>query len=457
MRMDRRLLLTVILVLALTTAGFVFGWAMARGDTASQLPIQLKQCYQLALGGELPAAGPKLAAVEIAPDSAFKQVMSLLKDQYVDPIKDDKPLFYGAIRGMMRSMGDPYTLFMSPDEYTEFKDENRGEITGIGATLWVTEAEPDPKGQPLPSIRCPNCGADIAHYKQPRITIKSPLPGTPAAKANLRAGDIILKIQDRDKKPQSTLGMDLVDAVELIRGPEGTKVTLSIARKDRPKPFDVTLQRARVNVPSVESKMLEDDIGYLRLNLFMERTETEMVSALDQLKKDHARGLVLDLRNNPGGGFDVCRTVANFFLKKDATVVITQDRTHHERAYKAADAFPHVNWPLVVLVNEGSASASEILAGAIRDNKVGELVGEKTFGKGLVQTIFPMGDGSALRITTARYLTPNKTDINKKGIEPDKMVKLPDTEPGDPIEFLSDRDTQAKAALGLLRNKMARK
>jgi len=454
---NRRVLLVTMLVLTLTTAGFLMGYVRGQGIPISEFPREVQATYRLALGGQLPAAAAAGPEAELTPEQNFREVMALLKDQYVDPIKDDKVLVYGALRGMMRSLNDPYTLFMAPSEYTEFKDENRGEIMGIGASLWVTEAEPDPKDQPLPSIRCPNCGADIAHYKQPRITVKSPLAGTPAAKANLRAGDIILKIQDRDKKPQSTLGMDLTDAVDLIRGPEGTKVTLTIARRGRPKPFDVTLTRTRVTVPSVESKVLEDQIGYVRLNLFMERTESELVSALDKLRNDHVRGLILDLRNNPGGSFDVCRTVAGYFLKKDDSVVITQDRAHAERVYRAVEGVPHVNWPLVLLVNEGSASASEILAGAIRDHKVGDLVGTTTFGKGLVQTIFPMGDGSALRITTARYLTPNKTDINKKGIEPDEVVKWPDTEPGDPIEFLSDRDNQAKVAVGLLRNKMAQR
>jgi carboxyl-terminal processing protease len=257
------------------------------------------------------------------------------------------------------------------------------------------------------------------------------------------AGDRILKIDEK-----SAANLSLGEAVRDIKGRPGTVVALQVERTGSSEPKEVKITRSIISVKSVEYKMLPDKIGYLHLTAFNDVTPKMMDDALTALRKEGMRSLLLDLRNNPGGGLDVCVQVAGDFIG-EGPVVYIQERGKPRDVRTAPKGSKRFGLPLVVLVNNGSASASEILSGAIQDDKVGTLLGVTTFGKGLVQTVFPLRDGSALTLTTARYLTAKMRDIDHKGITPDIVVEQPKSD--DPIPPLSDKDVQANAALKLLR------
>ncbi len=385
----------------------------------------------------------------LRPVERFREAMDRLLSEYVDPIKDPDPLVYSAIRGMLTPLKDPYTRFMDPKEFKDFNTDNAGSFAGIGATLSMIEIPElkvnDGEGTMAP-VTCPVCGSQISDVKHYRVAILEPMPNTPAKAAGLQSGDFIIKVDG-----VSTDGMLVSDAADKIRGPKGTNVTLTLSRKGVEKPFEVTITRDKIDVPATEEKMLDGNIAYLRLFSFNEKTYGETRAALQDFKRQKARGLVLDLRNNPGGLLRECIRIASMMLNSDEKLIVsTKGRRGLLEAFNRTESQVW-DQPIVVLVNKGSASASEILSGALKDYKRAPIVGESTFGKALVQTVIPLSDGSAMAVTTAHYYTPNGNDVGKKGVAPDVTVEL-DKE----TKLMNEKDNQAQKALAILKDEMAR-
>jgi carboxyl-terminal processing protease len=358
------------------------------------------------------------------PFEVFASTLTTVQADYYGPVKPVRDLTYSAVRGMMASLGDRYTRFLDPTEYAKMQEDNQGEFVGIGAQL-----DSNDKGQ---------------------VIVVKPLPNSPALRAHLQSGDIIAKVNDK-----AVLGMDITKVVQLIRGEPKTTVTLTIIRKNMPKPLIIPIVRNYVRQEVVVSKMIDPQkkIGYIALAQFNEESDRQINLAMNALHDQGMRGLVFDLRGNPGGLLNVAQDVASRFVDS-GPIVWVKERGSPMSSYNVEPSkHNHPKYPLVVLVNDGSASASEITSGAIKDTHAGTLVGEKTFGKGLVQTIIPLPDRSAVAITTAHYFTPAKNDINHKGIEPDVSVKLTDDDmrqmndysnknPGDTIDLKYDRQLQ---------------
>ncbi len=320
------------------------------------------------------------------------QSMSLIRNNYVDVEKiKQKELVYGAIKGMVGEL-DPYSQFMDPQTYKDMRQETKGAFGGLGIEI---------------SIR------------NNLLTIISPIDGTPAFRAGIQPGDEIMKI-DGD----STEGITIMDAVHKMRGLKGTKCVITIRRQGVEDWFDVPITRDIIKIHSVRHEMLEGEIGYIRVSEFMERTEKDFNRALTDLQNRGMNGLILDLRNNPGGLLKMAAEIAEYFVPKGKLIVYTEGRHKAQNMrFFSTRKRPYNGKPLAVLVNQGSASASEIVAGAIQDWDLGIIVGHKTWGKGSVQTIVPLGDGSALKMTTARYLTPQGRLIHGNGITPDFQVE----------------------------------
>ena len=343
----------------------------------------------------------------------FGSVLDLVQRNYVEEIPP-KQLIYGAVQGMLQSL-DPHSSFMKPEDYQELQIETKGSFTGIGIEISL---------------------------KDGILTVVSPIEGTPAYKAGLKANDKILKIEGK-----TTKNMTLIESVKLLRGAKGTDVTISIYREGWRRLKDITLTRDVIPIQSVRSRILEDGYGYIRVSNFQNKTTFELKKALRELEKGKGlKGLVLDLRNNPGGLLDQAVKVADVFLEK-GLIVYTEGRIEEQKMrFEAHPNKHHHKYPIAVLVNEGSASASEIVAGALQDHKRAIILGVQTFGKGSVQTIIPLEDGSAVRLTTARYYTPNGRSIQAKGIEPD--IEVPYTLQEKPKEkdkifhFPTERDLE---------------
>jgi len=334
----------------------------------------------------------RVGAKEEAYDTlkVFSEVLTLLRNNYVDST-ESKDLVYGAIKGMLSTL-DPHSSFMSPEVYKEMQIETQGSFGGLGIEITVRD-----------------------RY----LTIVSPIEGTPADQAGLQAGDRIVRIDG-----ELTKDMTLMEAVRKLRGPKGAEVTVTILREGA-DPFDVSITRDVIEVHSVRASDLGEGIGYIRVNTFQERTRRDLEAALNELQEKGMRGLILDLRNNPGGLLSQAVQVADLFLKKGQLIVYTEGRAKNQNLRFVDEHDNPQDYPMVVVVNRGSASASEIVAGALRDHQRADLVGTKTFGKGTVQTVIPLNDGSGLRLTTARYFTPKRIAIDGTGMTPDIIVKPP--------------------------------
>lgn len=334
----------------------------------------------------------RVGAKEEAYDTlkVFSEVLTLVRNNYVDSA-ESKDLVYGAIRGMLSTL-DPHSSFMSPEVYKEMQIETQGSFGGLGIEITVRD-----------------------RY----LTIVSPIEGTPADQAGLQAGDRIVRIDG-----ELTKDMTLMEAVRKLRGPKGAEVTVTILREGA-DPFDVSITRDVIEVHSVRASDLGEGIGYIRVNTFQERTRRDLEAALNELQEKGMRGLILDLRNNPGGLLSQAVQVADLFLKKGQLIVYTEGRAKNQNLRFVDEHDNPQDYPMVVVVNRGSASASEIVAGALRDHQRAVLVGTKTFGKGTVQTVIPLNDGSGLRLTTARYFTPKRIAIDGTGMTPDIIVKPP--------------------------------
>ena len=321
----------------------------------------------------------------------FSDVLNLVQDNYVEKV-ESKELIYGAINGMLKDL-DPHSSFMKPEDYKELQVETKGKFGGLGIEITIRDGV---------------------------LTVVAPLEGTPADRAGIEAGDQIIKIDDAP-----TQDMSLTEAVQKMRGQKGSKVRLTILRKGAKKPMEFELVRDMITIQSIRARTLEPGYGYIRISSFQAGTANDLRNALEQLEKQNQPmlGLVLDLRNDPGGLLDQAVEVSDEFLD-EGLIVYTGGRLESQKmrfeAHKNAN--PH-NYPIVVLVNSGSASASEIVAGALQDHKRAIILGEPTFGKGSVQTVIPFNDGSAVRLTTSLYYTPSGRSIQAKGIEPDILVK----------------------------------
>ncbi len=320
----------------------------------------------------------------------FAEVMDRIKAAYVEPV-DDKTLLENAIKGMLGNL-DPHSAYLEPEAFAELQESTSGEFGGLGIEVGTEDGF---------------------------IKVVSPIDDTPASKAGIQPGDLIVKIDG-----QPTKGLSLMEAVDKMRGKAGSKINLTLVREGG-KPFDVELTRAVIKVKSVRSQLLEDGYGLIRISQFQVNTGEEVGKALAKLRKDNGkklRGLVLDLRTNPGGVLQAAVEVADHFLKK-GLIVYTEGRiANSELRFNADPADASEGVPLVVLINGGSASASEIVAGALQDHKRGVLMGTDSFGKGSVQTVLPLNNDRALKLTTALYYTPNGRSIQAQGIVPDIEV-----------------------------------
>ena len=321
----------------------------------------------------------------------FNEALNLIEKNYVEEI-DPKTVIEGAIKGMTRSL-DPHSTFMTADMFKELQIDTKGVFGGLGIEITIQD--------------------DI-------LTVISPIEDTPAYMAGIKAQDQIIAIDGK-----STKDFTIFDAVHKLRGPKGTKVTITIVRKGLEKPKDFTITRDIIKITSVRQKIYHDRIGYIRIAQFQESTADEIKKALKKidLKETPLKGLILDVRNNPGGLLDQAVKVSDIFLKK-GPVVSTRGRIKAaDKTYEAGNDGNEPTCPIIVLINRGSASASEIVAGALRDSGRAILLGTQTFGKGSVQVVIPLGDGSALKLTTAKYYTPDGTSIQAKGITPDIAVE----------------------------------
>lgn len=339
----------------------------------------------------------------------FSEVLNQVQRHYVDETKT-KELVQGAIRGMLSTL-DPHSAYMTPEMYKEMQVETKGEFGGVGIQIGV---------------------------KENRLAVIAPIEGTPAQRAGIKAGDFIVKVND-----ETTKDLTLMDAVQKMRGPKGTKVNLTIQREGTPDPLQFTLMRDTIKIESVKSKII-DNLGYVRLTQFQEATGRDLAKAIKQFREQKVQGAILDLRNNPGGLLTAAVDVSEQFLPNGKLVVFTKNREGKKDEWLAKSKDQMDELPMIILVNEGSASASEIVAGALQDWGRAVIVGTTSFGKGSVQTILPLGDGSGLRLTTAKYYTPKGRSIQSTGITPDIVVKLPTPVPakdGKPAE----KEPDAKA------------
>ncbi|OGP82978.1 MAG: peptidase S41 [Deltaproteobacteria bacterium RBG_16_54_11] len=350
----------------------------------------------------------------------FTDCLEIIKKHYVEDVKTED-LISGAIEGMLNSL-DPHSAYLDPDMYRELQVETKGSFGGLGIEIAI---------------------------KDGILTVIAPIEDTPAYRAGIKSGDKILKINE-----ESTKGLNLMECVKRLRGAKGTHVAITIFREGFTQTQEVSMVRDIIKIQSVKYKTLEKGYGYLRISQFQEKTSADATRALEALQKENPegiKGLILDLRNDPGGLLDQAVGVSDLFLD-DGVIVTIKGRNEEEKtAFNAHLEGTMPNWPMVVLVNQGSASASEIVAGALQDYGRAVIMGSKTFGKGSVQTIIPLDDGSGIRLTTARYYTPKGRTIHEKGIEPDIPLPAAEKAPQKMVEEQPAADRDLDRALEQLK------
>lgn len=367
--------------------GRSFGWTVLAVVLAVNLTVAVRLHARENKNDDRAAAYEEMAL--------FTKVLEQVREMYVDTNKVAYTnLIYGALRGMLQSL-DPHSQFMDPATYQDMKDDTSGQFGGLGIVVGLKDGLP---------------------------TVIAPMEDTPGFRAGILPGDKIIEVDGK-----TTEGLALDEVVKKMRGPSGTKVVLRLMRPKTQALRTVEIIRAEINVPSVkDAQILEEGIGYIRILTFSEHTEEQLQKALDDLNRQGLRALVLDLRNNPGGLLASAVDVSQKFLRKGDLVVSTVGRTEKQQMIERAGGRVHyLDFPLAILINGGSASASEIVAGALQDQHRAFLVGEKSFGKGSVQSVIPLDDGSALRLTTAKYYTPSHRVIHEHGLEPDIVVAMP--------------------------------
>lgn len=339
--------------------------------------------------GRLSATSVSAAGEGYEELKTLTEVLSIVKKHYVEEVKT-KDLVYAAIKGMLNSL-DPHSSFMPPEAYKELQVETKGEFGGLGIQIGVKDA---------------------------MLTVIAPIEDTPAFKAGIKAGDKIAKINN-----ESTKDMSLQDAVSKMRGAPKTSITISILREGWKEPKDFTMMRDIIKIKSVKTKVLEGNIGYVKVSQFQDQTSADLAAALQKLTGEKITSVILDLRNNPGGLLNSAIDVTGQFIPKGKLVVYTKARSGEKMEFLTEDGKSY-DLPMIVLVNQGSASASEIVAGALKDWNRAVILGTQTFGKGSVQTVIPLSDGAGLRLTTSKYYTPKGISIQNTGITPDIVVKL---------------------------------
>ncbi len=342
-------------------------------------------------------------------EGALATIRTMIEDEYIGEI-DDEQMLEMAIKGYVAGVGDEYTEYYTPEEMQEQLETAVGNYVGIGIYM-------------------------VVNYEDGIITVLEPMEGSPAESAGLKEGDIINKVEGTEVTKDNVEEMS-----DEIKGEEGTKVKLEIKRED--ETFDVEVERKKIEVSHIDSRMLESNIGYIQIADFDGGAAKEFRENYEKLKSEGATSLIIDIRNNGGGVVDESIDILEMICDKGSTLLIEKDKDGNE-TITTAEEDPIINMPIVVLTNEYSASASEILAGALKDNGKATIIGEKTYGKGVIQTLYSLSDGSGLKITTAEYCTPNRNSINKIGIEPDIEVKLPENTK----EITDKNDTQLKKAI----------
>lgn len=348
--------------------------------------------------------------------SLFWEAWAKLQEKFADKEKfDTQKMIYGAISGMVKSLEDPYTIFLNPEDSKRFIEDVKGTFEGVGMEIDIR------KGQ---------------------LQVISPLEGTPAQKADLRAGDKITKVDDT-----LTADLTLDEAIDLIRGPKGTEVTLTIYREEWATTKEIKLVRELIEIPSLKWEIKDENIAYLKLYQFHEKASFDFQEAAIEILNSPAQKIILDLRNNPGGYLEVAQDIAGWFLKRGEVVVIEDfGEGKEQKIYQAQGNAVFRDYPIVILINKGSASASEILAGALRDGRGIKIIGEKSFGKGSVQELERLEEGSSLKITVAKWLTPKGELIADKGLEPDIKVEMTEE------DYEEDRDPQLDKAIEIIKN-----
>ncbi|MBO1265940.1 S41 family peptidase [Proteiniclasticum sp. SCR006] len=351
-------------------------------------------------------------------DSSFDklyEVRDVINSQYYQDIDQDA-LVEGAIKGMVNSVGDPYTVFFNAEEYKEFNDDGDGNYVGIGVIVGI---------------------------KEDRIVVITPFEGSPAFEAGLRSGDFITKVEGVEYT-----GTELDKAVSVIKGEEGKPVTLTIVRNGEEQ--DITIVRASITIVNVESEMLEGDIAHVTMLQFSNNTAEQVREAMEELRDQGAKGYILDLRGNPGGFLDEAVDVASLFVEKDKTILYTLDKYDQKKEYRSYGG-SFIDAPLVVLIDGGSASASEVVSGALKDYEAATLIGQQSFGKGIVQMVYQVGDGEAVKVTVSSYYSPDGINIHGEGIAPDIEVEIPEDAE---MPLTMENDTQLQKAVEVLREKM---
>lgn len=413
----------LVLILMLLTFSFICGFTYKDIDSSKNLRGILYVVSQAPtrIVSAITSTLSDTKTSDMQPVDTYWNVYNYMQSNYYGkPIPKPDQLTYSAIRGMFASLGDRYTRFLDPEEYKQMQQENKGDFEGIGAELDV---------------------------KDGRVYIKRPIEKSPAEAVGLKPGDIILKVNDK-----LIQGLPIEEVVDKIRGQRGTIVRLMIKREDIEEPLEFKIKRDIIPFTIVESKMEDDTnkIGYIALRQFNEKSDSQFDKALGNLEGQGMRGLILDLRENPGGLLDVAVDIGSRFIEDGDIVIIKQGNWENSLTVEK-NKHNHRMYPLVVLINGRSASASEILAGAIRDHKVGTIIGTDSFGKGLVQTIINVQGGSAVSITTAKYLTPARRDVNTEKIHPDIVI-----EPSDE-DIKNENDVQLKRAVEVLKDKLGAK
>ena len=365
--------------------------------------------------GKLQSVACPVCPPEDVDFSLFWEAYHKLQEKFVNKEKIDvQKMIYGAIEGMIKSLEDPYTVFLPPEETKRFIEDTKGFFEGVGIEIAIRESQ---------------------------LQVITPLEGTPAQRAGLRAGDKIIKIDDK-----TTTDMIIEEAVSLIRGLKGTQVSLTIFREEWEKTQEFKITRAVIEIPSLKWEIKNDDIAYLKLYHFTEKADSDFQAAAFEILNSPTKKIILDLRNNPGGYLDVAQNIAGWFLEKGQAVVIEDfGEGKEQKTYKSNGPARLLNYPTVILINQGSASASEILAGALRDNRDIILIGEKTFGKGSIQEMVILKEDSSLKITIAKWLTPKGELISDIGLEPDIKVEMTEE------DYEQERDPQLDRALEIIK------
>lgn len=397
----KKIIASVFLITSVIAASFASGFWLGKGQVPPP-PIEGVT--------NLDAGQPE--AVDF---SLFWDVWRVIQQEYVDKGDlDFQKMVYGAISGMVKSLGDPYTVFLTPEDSKVFQEDVSGEFQGVGMEIDIREDE---------------------------LTVIAPLDGTPAQQAGLRAGDKILKVDE-----VFTRDITIEEAIKLIRGPKGTEVTLTIFREGWDEPKEFKIVREVIVVPSLRWEIRDDDIAYIKIYQFYDKARADFARAAMDILRGQTKKIIIDLRNNPGGYLEVAQNIAGWFLERNQVVTIEDLGPGQDRIeFRAQGPSSFADYFVVVLINRGSASGSEILAGALRDNQGIKLIGEKSFGKGSVQELKNFDDQSSLKITVAKWLTPNGDFITDKGLEPDVPVEMTEE------DYDAGRDPQLDKAIEILK------